>query len=138
MKDYITTSIFEIFKTGPGPSSSHTIGPMKAALGFREAVQRLDSAPDLTEATIDVYLYGSLSLTGEGHGTHKAVLGGLLGWTPQACDANQLLSLLDSRSSGYDRYELPFDQGAISFSAENIHFECARPRCFSKFRTNEA
>ena len=65
MKDYITTSIFDIFKTGPGPSSSHTIGPMKAALGFREAVQTMDPPPDLSEATIDVYLYGSLSLTGE-------------------------------------------------------------------------
>jgi L-serine dehydratase len=124
MKDYITTSIFDIFKTGPGPSSSHTIGPMKAALGFRKAVQALDSTPDLTKAAVDVYLYGSLSLTGEGHGTHKAVLGGLLGWTPQACDCDQLLALLDSPETGY---ELPFEKGAISFSAGNIHFEGADP-----------
>ena len=124
MKDYITTSIFDIFKTGPGPSSSHTIGPMKAALGFREAVQKLDSIPDFTKAAIDVYLYGSLSLTGEGHGTHKAVLGGLLGWTPEACDCDQLLALLDSPETGY---ELPFEKGAVSFSAGNIHFEGADP-----------
>ena len=127
MTDYITTSIFDIFKTGPGPSSSHTIGPMKAALDFREAVQKLDSSPDISKASIEVYLYGSLSLTGEGHGTHKAVLGGLLGWSAEACDSNQLLSLLDSSDTGYERYELPFDQGAISFSAENIHFEGADP-----------
>ena len=100
---------------------------MKAALGFREAVQTLDGTPDLTKAAIDVYLYGSLSLTGAGHGTHKAVLGGLLGWTPDACDCNQLLSLLDSRDTGYERYALHFDKGAISFSAENIHFEGADP-----------
>ena len=127
MKDCITTSIFDIFKTGPGPSSSHTIGPMKAALDFREAIRTLNSPPDFTKAAIDVYLYGSLSLTGEGHGIPKAVLGGLLGWTPEASDCNQLLALLDSNNTGFERYELPFDKGAISFSAENIHFEGTDP-----------
>ncbi len=124
MKDFITTSIFDIFKTGPGPSSSHTIGPMKAALSFRDAVQALDGPPDLTAATIDVYLYGSLSMTGEGHGTHKAVLGGLLGWTPEGCDCDQLLALLESPES---EYQLSFEKGAITFKAENIHFEGADP-----------
>ncbi len=120
MKDAITTSVFDIFKTGPGPSSSHTIGPMKAALMFREAVRKLDGSPDLSSATIDVHLYGSLSLTGEGHGTHRAVLGGLLGWTPEGCDSDRLLALLDSPET---EYELPFEKGDISFSARNIHFE---------------
>ena len=124
MNDFITTSIFDIFKTGPGPSSSHTIGPMKAALGFREAVQALDSPPDFAKAALDVYLYGSLSLTGEGHGTHKAILGGLLGWTPEACDSDKLLALLESPDTGY---ELPFEKGAVSFSAKNIHYEGADP-----------
>jgi len=125
MPDYITTSIFDIFKTGPGPSSSHTIGPMKAALSFREAVrQRLERSSDLTRATIDVYLYGSLSLTGEGHGTPKAVLGGLLGWAPESCDCDELLALLDNPATVY---ELPFETGAISFGASNIHFEGADP-----------
>jgi L-serine dehydratase len=78
-------------------------------------------------AAIDVYLYGSLSLTGEGHGTHKAVLGGLLGWTPETCDCNQLLSLLDSQDTGYEQYALPFEMGPICFSAENIHFEGTDP-----------
>jgi len=96
MTDYIKTSIFDIFKTGPGPSNSHTIGSMKAALGFREAVRALDLTPEPTKAAIDVYLYGSLSLTGEGHGTPKAILGGLLGWEPDSCDSDQLLALLDN------------------------------------------
>ena len=123
MKDYITTSIFEIFKTGPGPSSSHTIGPMKAAFDFREAIEAVAvNSADFSKAAIDVYLYGSLSLTGEGHGTHKAVLGGLLGWKPETCDCDQLLALLDSRKT---EYELPFENGTVSFSAENIHFEGA-------------
>ncbi len=124
MKDYITTSIFEIFKTGPGPSSSHTIGPMKAALDFREVVQSLDGNPDFANAAVDVYLHGSLSLTGEGHGTHKAVLGGLLGWKPETCDCDQLLGLLDNRETVY---QLPFEKGAIAFTADNIHFEGADP-----------
>ena len=122
MTNYITTSIFDIFKTGPGPSSSHTIGPMRAALAFRHAMQSLASDCDLRQAAIDVYLYGSLSLTGEGHGTHKAVLGGLLGWTPEGCDCDQLLALLDEPDR---KYELPFPAGAIAFTSANIHFEGA-------------
>ncbi|MBL0714404.1 MAG: L-serine ammonia-lyase [Desulfosarcina sp.] len=124
MKDYIATSIFDIFKIGPGPSSSHTIGPMKAALGFRDAIRTLAGTEDLTSAAVDVYLYGSLSLTGEGHGTHKAVLGGLLGWTPEGCDCDQLLALLDDSEMVYD---LPFEKGTIAFTAGNIHFEGADP-----------
>ncbi len=122
MTNYITTSIFDIFKTGPGPSSSHTIGPMRAALAFRHAVQLLSTVGDLRQAAIDVHLYGSLSLTGEGHGTHKAVLGGLLGWTPEGCDCDQLLALLDAPDRNY---ELPFPAGAIAFTSANIHFEGA-------------
>ncbi len=124
MQDYITTSIFDIFKTGPGPSSSHTIGPMKAALGFRDAVEALEPQPDLSQAAVDVYLYGSLSLTGEGHGTHKAVLGGLLGWTPDGCDCDRLLALMEDPATVY---ELPFTTGAVAFTAANIHFEGADP-----------
>jgi L-serine dehydratase len=95
MKDYIATSLFDIFKIGPGPSSSHTIGPMKAALHFRKVVETKISEEDLSGANVDVYLYGSLSFTGLGHGTHKAITGGLLGWTPDSCDCDQLLSLLE-------------------------------------------
>jgi len=125
MPDYITTSIFDIFKSGPGPSSSHTIGPMKAALSFRETVRKsLEHSSDFTRTTIDVYLYGSLSLTGEGHGTPKAVLGGLLGWAPESCDCDHLLELLDNPATVY---ELPFETGTISFKAANIHFEGADP-----------
>lgn len=122
MRETITTSIFDIFKIGPGPSSSHTIGPMKAALAFRKAVQALPPDTDLDGAAVDVYLYGSLSLTGEGHGTHKAVLGGLLGWAPDTCDCDQLLALLEKPGTVY---EIPFGETKIPFTAANIHFEGA-------------
>lgn len=120
MIDYITTSIFDIFKTGPGPSSSHTIGPMKAALHFREVVEAEISNEDLAGTVVDVYLYGSLSYTGEGHGTHKAILGGLLGWAPDSCDCDQLLTLMEDKEQVYD---LPFGKCTIPFTALNIHYE---------------
>ena len=120
MREAITTSIFDIFKIGPGPSSSHTIGPMKAALAFRQSVEALPPDTNLDPAVIDVYLYGSLSLTGEGHGTHKAVLGGLLGWHPETCDCDQLLTLLLDPETVY---EIPLRKTKIPFAAANIHFE---------------
>ncbi len=78
----ITTSIFELLKIGPGPSSSHTIGPMKAGHGFHRLMAELP--PELMERadTLRVHLYGSLSATGKGHGTDRAVLAGLLGKSP--------------------------------------------------------
>ena len=80
----MTVSIFELFKIGIGPSSSHTVGPMKAArLFLKNAVekQHFDAA-----STVMVELYGSLALTGVGHGTDKAILMGLEGETPEEVD----------------------------------------------------
>ncbi len=74
------TSIFELFKIGIGPSSSHTVGPMRAARAFAVA---LDERGDLDRTTlVRTELYGSLALTGEGHGTDTAVLLGLSGEVP--------------------------------------------------------
>ena len=75
-------SIFDIFKISVGPSSSHTMGPMLAARRFAdELAARPLPAGDLALA---VSLYGSLAYTGEGHGTFRAVLCGLLGITPES------------------------------------------------------
>jgi L-serine dehydratase len=115
----ITTSIFDIFKIGPGPSSSHTIGPMKAAGAFLRTLQ--DAPTNLIKQirSIDVYLYGSLSATGLGHGSHKAVLGGLLGWTPEGCDSDLLLELLVRDEV---EYEIVVGEQRISFQKRNVHF----------------
>ncbi|MDP9051973.1 MAG: L-serine ammonia-lyase [Acidobacteriota bacterium] len=80
----MNTSLFELFKIGIGPSSSHTVGPMRAALRF---VRELE-ATGLLEKTerVEVDLYGSLALTGMGHGTDRAVLLGLMGEAPDAVD----------------------------------------------------
>lgn len=71
------TSIFELFKIGIGPSSSHTVGPMRAA---RQFAQELDASGRLPQThRVKVDLYGSLALTGKGHGTDRAILLGLSG-----------------------------------------------------------
>ena len=81
----ITTSIFELFKAGPGPSSSHTIAPMAAGLDFRGELATLPEELLRRAKSVAVRLFGSLSATGFGHGTHKAVITGLLGFEPAAC-----------------------------------------------------
>ncbi len=73
-------SIFDVFKIGIGPSSSHTMGPMTAAIRFLELLRK--SAPVHGLTHIRVSLYGSLAFTGKGHATDRAVAFGLLGWTP--------------------------------------------------------
>jgi L-serine dehydratase len=85
----MNTSLFELFKIGIGPSSSHTVGPMRAALSFvRELTMR-----DQFGAAITVDLYGSLALTGIGHATDRAVMMGLLEESPDTVD----LDKIDSR-----------------------------------------
>jgi len=85
-------SIFDIFKIGIGPSSSHTVGPMKAA---REFVLQLGAAADLV-SRIEVTLYGSLALTGKGHSTDSAVILGLMGLTPELIDPDDVEQILHS------------------------------------------
>jgi L-serine dehydratase len=79
-------SVFDIFKIGVGPSSSHTVGPMKAARQFASELAR-DS---LAVAKIEVCLYGSLAFTGRGHGTDSAVLLGLSGKDPATIDPDSM------------------------------------------------
>ncbi len=78
-------SVFDLFKIGIGPSSSHTVGPMVAARRF------LLECGDLSEAVgVEAHLYGSLALTGVGHATDKAVILGLMGETPQGVDPDSV------------------------------------------------
>ncbi|MCG6657741.1 L-serine ammonia-lyase [Halomonas campisalis] len=77
-------SVFDLFKIGIGPSSSHTVGPMRAAFDFVEALRQRRLLERV--ARIEVHLHGSLSATGKGHGTDRAVLMGLMGERPDAID----------------------------------------------------
>ena len=90
----MAVSVFDLFKIGIGPSSSHTVGPMKAACGF---VQRL-KRNGLLAATrrLQVSLYGSLAHTGRGHGTDTAVMLGLQGELPDRIDPDRIDPMLES------------------------------------------
>ncbi|MGZ8317453.1 MAG: serine dehydratase beta chain, partial [Telluria sp.] len=78
-------SVFDLFKIGIGPSSSHTVGPMAAARRFLVECGSLDNA-----VGVEAALYGSLALTGVGHATDKAVILGLMGETPQGIDPDSV------------------------------------------------
>ena len=90
----IETTLFDFFKIGPGPSSSHTIGPMKAGSDFMARCAALSGDVLRRAEGLHVTLFGSLSATGTGHGTDSAVLAGLLGSSPESCAPELLPSLL--------------------------------------------
>ena len=92
----ITTSLFSLFKIGPGPSSSHTIGPMTAGRLFSRTCAELPRELLAGAARIRVRLFGSLSATGAGHGTDAAVVAGLLGVKPEDCPSGFLTRLSDN------------------------------------------
>ncbi len=115
----ITASIFDLFKIGPGPSSSHTIGPMKAAFQFRRAIEQIPKEKLKKATGMRMHLYGSLSATGKGHGTDRALKAGLLGWKPETCDTTALAKLLGpedkTRSIKISGISIPFDRQSIIF-----------------------
>lgn len=95
----MSISAFELFTIGIGPSSSHTVGPMRAAktfIDFLASANQLDSTTRLTAS-----LYGSLGATGKGHGSDKAVVAGLEGAAPEIADPDQIIDRLETvRESG--------------------------------------
>ena len=111
----MNTSLFEIFKIGIGPSSSHTVGPMRAAGAFVTRLKNEGLFESVRRVRTD--LYGSLALTGRGHATDRAILLGLSGELPDEIDPEQIEFLVDDirgeRSlplGGSQR--IPFDESA--------------------------
>ena len=91
-------SVLDLFTIGIGPSSSHTVGPMRAARRFLERLREADVLSRV--ARVEAHLYGSLALTGKGHGSDVAVLLGLQGETPEAVDVDAVQSrIADIRST---------------------------------------
>src|SRR5277367_3940517 len=109
----MSLSVFDIFKIGIGPSSSHTMGPMNAAHSF---VQLLEARGLLARTTqVSAQLYGSLALTGRGHCTDRAILLGLEGASPDTLDSASVEPTLQRiRSEGRLRllgqHEIAFDE----------------------------
>ena len=108
----MAVSVFDLFKIGIGPSSSHTVGPMRAACKFAHALEREGVLENV--ARLKLELFGSLGHTGRGHGTDKAVLLGLEGHMPNAVDPDHIgPRITDIYSSGtallLGRHELAID-----------------------------
>ncbi len=116
----ITTSIFDLFKVGPGPSSSHTIGPMKATYDFLQRIKELPTEKIKTAFTIHIHLYGSLSLTGKGHGTDRAVIAGLLGWLPENVNPTIFNKLLQDSA---ETYPITIGDCTVNVSGDSVKFE---------------
>ncbi|MFI8558125.1 L-serine ammonia-lyase [Pseudomonas putida] len=128
-------SVFDLFKIGIGPSSSHTVGPMRAAASFAQALREQDLLTQV--GRVEVCLYGSLSATGVGHATDRACLLGLMGQWPDRIDPASIDSriaqvlqerclILDGRQPvvfDYDRdmrllgEDLPYHPNAMSLHA---------------------
>ncbi|MGW5238491.1 L-serine ammonia-lyase [Monashia sp. NPDC004114] len=107
-------SVFDLFSIGIGPSSSHTVGPMRAAVLFAE---RLRDEGKLGEvARVRAELFGSLGATGHGHGSDKAVLLGLTGERPELCDPRAVEGRLaqireQGRIAVLGEHEIAFNEG---------------------------
>jgi L-serine dehydratase len=123
----MNTSLFELFKIGIGPSSSHTVGPMRAALRF---VREMDATGVMERvAAVRVDLYGSLALTGVGHATDRAVLMGLLEESPDTVDLEKidakLAALRETRMLRlFGKYAVAFDPAVdLRFRREQMYPE---------------
>jgi L-serine dehydratase len=95
----MAVSVFDLFKIGIGPSSSHTVGPMRAALLFAQHLQERGILENVVQVKTE--LYGSLGATGKGHGTDKGVMLGLMGHAPDNVDPDAIPVLLNEvRATG--------------------------------------
>jgi L-serine dehydratase len=111
-KGPVMTTLEEFYKVGPGPSSSHTIGPMRITYDFYQRCTKLP-ADTLAKATaLRVHLFGSLSATGKGHGTERAALAGIIGKEPATIDPR----FLDELAAKPDQ-SFPVTLGSATFKA---------------------
>ena len=111
----MSISAFELLKIGIGPSSSHTVGPMKAANAFLKLLKQKNLLNPSRTRYLKTELYGSLALTGKGHGTDKAILLGLEGEDPKTID----ISTIHARTKNMDanmtmklnsEYDIPYNR----------------------------
>ncbi|MEM9907321.1 MAG: L-serine ammonia-lyase [Cyanobacteria bacterium P01_D01_bin.44] len=115
----MSTSVFDIFKIGIGPSSSHTVGPMKAALWFAQGLITENLLPQVKRIQID--LHGSLGATGQGHGSDRAVLLGLEGDAPESVNPDLVEGHL--QRIGLTRSLWVLRRHAIAFNPKtDLHF----------------
>ena len=122
-KGPVMTTLDEFYKVGPGPSSSHTIGPMRITYEFYQRCAKLP-ADTLDKATaLKVHLYGSLSATGKGHGTERASLAGLVGKEPATVDPAFLDSLRDKPDQSFP---VKLGSKTVSVSLKDIVYDAPK------------
>ncbi len=131
-------SVFDIFKIGIGPSSSHTVGPMKAGKQFVDDLIAHQQLQDTTRVVVDVY--GSLSLTGKGHHTDIAIIMGLAGNLPHDVDIDSIPGFIrdvEQRgrlplANGHHEVDFPL-HGGMNFHNDNLplHENGMRIRAFA-------
>jgi L-serine dehydratase len=131
----MAVSVFDLFKIGIGPSSSHTVGPMRAARLFGLRLQH-DGLLDRV-ARVQVILYGSLGATGKGHGSDKAVLLGLAGHEPDTVDVEAIPQLLEGIRAGdlniIGQHRIAFDESKdlVFKRRETLPFHANGMRCIA-------
>ena len=119
----VMTLLDEFYKVGPGPSSSHTIGPMRITYDFYQRCTKLP-ADQLAKATgLKVHLFGSLSATGKGHGTERAALAGLLGQAPATVDP---LFLDKMRDEPNQSFPLRLGDKTFNLTLKDIVYDATR------------
>jgi len=145
----MSISVFDLFKIGIGPSSSHTVGPMRAARQFAAGLR--DEGLLEQVATVKAELYGSLAATGKGHGSDKAIMLGLEGSTPEGVEVERIDARLEGiRAAGrlhllgthpiafrekehllmYRRESLPFHPNGMRFTAYDAAGQTLRARVY--------
>ncbi|HAD38705.1 MAG TPA: L-serine ammonia-lyase, partial [Plesiomonas shigelloides] len=118
-------SVFDMYKIGIGPSSSHTVGPMKAGKQFVDELVTMGRLKDVTRIAVDVY--GSLSLTGKGHHTDIAIIMGLAGNMPDTVDIDSIPGFIKNveaserllLAKGAHEVEFP-REGGMNFHSTNL------------------
>src|SRR5215831_14859213 len=119
-KGPIMTTLEEFYKIGPGPSSSHTMGPMRITYDFFQRVSKLPEDQLKRATSLQVHLFGSLSATGKGHGTDRASLAGLLGKAPATCPPQ----FLDGLAANPDQtYKVTIGPTTLNLSLKDIIFD---------------
>jgi len=122
-KGPILTTLEEFYKVGPGPSSSHTIGPMRITYDFYKRCLKLPPDQLARVTGMKVHLYGSLSATGKGHGTERAALAGLVGKEPATVEPE----FLDSLAARPDQsFPVKLGEKTLNLSLKDIVYDAPK------------
>jgi len=122
-KGPVMTTLEEFYKVGPGPSSSHTIGPMRITYDFYNRCTKLP-ADQLSKVTgMKVHLYGSLSATGKGHGTERAALAGIIGKEPATVEPAFLDGLVANPNQSFP---VKFGSKTVNISLQDIVYDAPK------------